>query len=167
MDVAATMLLAREVGRRMKEAGGGVVLNMGWDQAETGMEGDSGELFAATKGAVMAFTQEPGPDAWRRQVRVNCLAPGWIRTAWGEGASERGRSASAARRPCAAGARRRTWRRRPLAGVAGRGVPDGAGRSGSTAGPCDEKVLAEGNCEKVRRQWFVAPHSSYGLLTIA
>jgi 3-oxoacyl-[acyl-carrier protein] reductase len=29
---------------------------MGWDQAETGMEGDSGELFAATKGAVIAFS---------------------------------------------------------------------------------------------------------------
>ena len=30
---------------------------MGWDQAEHGMAGDSGELFAATKGAVMAFTR--------------------------------------------------------------------------------------------------------------
>src|SRR5262249_5373666 len=52
VDVMATVLLAREVGQRMKARGRGVLLNMGWDQAETGMEGDSGQLFAATKGAV-------------------------------------------------------------------------------------------------------------------
>jgi 2-amino-4-hydroxy-6-hydroxymethyldihydropteridine diphosphokinase len=86
VDVRATMLLSREVGRRMKEANGGVILNMGWDQAETGMEGDSGELFAATKGAVMAFTRSLALSL-APEVRVNCLAPGWIRTAWGEDAS--------------------------------------------------------------------------------
>jgi 2-amino-4-hydroxy-6-hydroxymethyldihydropteridine diphosphokinase len=88
VDVTATMLLARDAGQRMRERGSGVVLNMGWDQAETGMEGDSGQLFAAAKAAVMAFSKSlaltlaPG-------VRVNCLAPGWIRTSWGQGASER------------------------------------------------------------------------------
>ena len=51
------MRLCRAVGRRMKEQGGGAIVTMGWDQAETGMEGDSGELFAATKGAIMAFTR--------------------------------------------------------------------------------------------------------------
>jgi 3-oxoacyl-[acyl-carrier protein] reductase len=49
VDVTATMLLSRAVGQRMKELGSGVVINMGWDQAEVGMEGDSGELFAAAK----------------------------------------------------------------------------------------------------------------------
>jgi NAD(P)-dependent dehydrogenase (short-subunit alcohol dehydrogenase family) len=72
----------------MKGAGGGVVLNVGWDQAETGMEGDSGELFAAAKGAVMAFTRSLALSL-APEVRVNCLAPGWVRTAWGERASER------------------------------------------------------------------------------
>ena len=59
---------------------------MGWDQAETGMEGDSGELFAATKGAVMAFTRSLALSL-APTVRVNALAPGWIKTAWGESAS--------------------------------------------------------------------------------
>ncbi len=86
VDVRGTMLLSREVGRRMKERGRGVILNMGWDQAETGMEGDSGQLFGAVKGAVMAFTRSLAL-ALAPQVRVNCLAPGWIRTAWGEQAS--------------------------------------------------------------------------------
>ncbi|MGH7169943.1 MAG: 2-amino-4-hydroxy-6-hydroxymethyldihydropteridine diphosphokinase [Gemmataceae bacterium] len=86
VDVTATMILSRQVGRRMREAGGGVLLNMGWDQAETGMEGDSGELFAASKGAIMAFSRSLALSL-APAVRVNCLAPGWIRTAWGEGAS--------------------------------------------------------------------------------
>jgi len=87
VDVTATMMMSRDVGRRMKAAGAGVILNMGWDQAETGMEGDSGELFAAAKGALMAFSKSLALSL-RPEVRVNCLAPGWIRTAWGENASE-------------------------------------------------------------------------------
>ena len=87
MDVTATMILARALGRRMKERGAGVVITCGWDQAAVGMEGDSGELFAAAKGGLMAFTRSLarslGPE-----VRVNCVAPGWIKTAWGDNASD-------------------------------------------------------------------------------
>jgi 3-oxoacyl-[acyl-carrier protein] reductase len=63
------------------------VVAIGWDQVETGMEGDSGQLFAATKGAVMAFTRGLAKSLGPK-VRANCVAPGWIRTAWGEHASE-------------------------------------------------------------------------------
>jgi 3-oxoacyl-[acyl-carrier protein] reductase len=87
VDVLATIRLSREVGRRMRERGSGVVLNMGWDRAATGMEGDSGEMFAASKGAIMAFTRSLARSL-APEVRVNCLAPGWIRTAWGESASD-------------------------------------------------------------------------------
>jgi 3-oxoacyl-[acyl-carrier protein] reductase len=87
VDVTATMLLARAAGERMKAAGvSGVIVNMGWDQAETGMEGDSGQLFAAVKAAVMAFSKSLALSL-APSVRVNCVAPGWIRTAWGEKAS--------------------------------------------------------------------------------
>ncbi len=85
VDVTATMILSREVGRRMRADRGGVVINMGWDQAESGMEGDSGELFAAAKGAIAAFTRSLALSL-APTVRVHCLAPGWIRTAWGQGA---------------------------------------------------------------------------------
>jgi 2-amino-4-hydroxy-6-hydroxymethyldihydropteridine diphosphokinase len=88
VDVTATMLLSRDAGRRMHDDKGGVLVNMGWDQAETGMEGDSGELFAASKGAIMAFSRSLALSL-APAVRVNCLAPGWIRTAWGEEASRR------------------------------------------------------------------------------
>lgn len=86
VDVRATAFLSRAVGTRMSQAGGGAIVNMGWDQADTGMEGDSGQLFAAVKGAVMAFSKSLALSL-APTVRVNCLAPGWIRTAWGEKAS--------------------------------------------------------------------------------
>lgn len=86
VDVLATIRLGRLVGRRMKAAGGGAILNVGWDGAERGMAGDSGELFAAAKGAVMAFSRSLA-QSLAPEVRVNCLAPGWIKTAWGEQAS--------------------------------------------------------------------------------
>ncbi len=94
VDVRATIQLARSIGQRMTvgrkaESGGepDVILNMGWDQAEFGMAGDSGEMFAAIKGAIMAFSRSLARSL-APHVRVNCLAPGWIRTAWGREASE-------------------------------------------------------------------------------
>jgi 2-amino-4-hydroxy-6-hydroxymethyldihydropteridine diphosphokinase len=86
VDLTATMLLSRDIGGRMKARGGGIIINIGWDQAETGMEGDSGQLFAATKGAVMAFSKSLALHL-APEVRVNCVAPGWIKTAWGDTAS--------------------------------------------------------------------------------
>ncbi len=85
VDVVASIRLCREVGRRMKGQGHGSIVTMGWDQAETGMEGDSGELFAATKGAVLAFTRSLALSL-APEVRVNAVSPGWIRTAWGDSA---------------------------------------------------------------------------------
>ncbi len=87
VDVVATLRLSRAIGKRMQQRGSGVILNMGWDQAEQGMAGDSGELFATTKGAVMAASRSLALSL-APEVRVNCIAPGWIRTAWGDGASE-------------------------------------------------------------------------------
>lgn len=83
VDLKATMRLGRDFGARMKARGRGLLLTVGWDQAETGMEGDSGQLFAAVKGAVMCFTRSLALSL-APEVRVNGLAPGWVRTAWGE-----------------------------------------------------------------------------------
>lgn len=87
VDVVSTIRLTRKIGYRMKARGRGMILTMGWDQAETGMEGDSPGLFAATKGAVMSFTRSLALDL-APEVRVNNIAPGWIQTAWGESAPE-------------------------------------------------------------------------------
>jgi NAD(P)-dependent dehydrogenase (short-subunit alcohol dehydrogenase family) len=86
VDLKATMRLSRSVGTRMKARGRGCIITIGWDQAELGMGGESGELFSAVKGAVMCFTRSLAVSL-APEVRVNCIAPGWIRTAWGETAS--------------------------------------------------------------------------------
>jgi 2-amino-4-hydroxy-6-hydroxymethyldihydropteridine diphosphokinase len=88
VDLMATVRLSREIGRRMKARDQSVLLNMGWDQAETGMEGDSGQLFGAVKAAVIGFSKSLALTL-APKVRVNCLAPGWIRTAWGTNTSAR------------------------------------------------------------------------------
>jgi 3-oxoacyl-[acyl-carrier protein] reductase len=86
VDLWATMLACREAGTRMKERGRGTVVMVGWDQAETGMEGDSGELFGAVKAGVAAFGRSLALSL-APTVTVNIVAPGWIKTVWGEGAS--------------------------------------------------------------------------------
>jgi 3-oxoacyl-[acyl-carrier protein] reductase len=87
VDVQATVLLGRLVGQQMKRGGGGVILNIGWDQAERGMEGDSAELFSTAKAAIMGFSRSLAMTL-APEVRVNCIAPGWIRTSWGDQASD-------------------------------------------------------------------------------
>ena len=133
VDVAATMRLSRRPAQRMKERGAGAIINIGWDQAERGMAGDSGELFAATKGAVMAFTKSLARSL-APEVRVNCVAPGWIKTAWGAGASQllaRARPRRVAAGPL--GNARGRGRRGALSGLAGRRRSSPRRRSPSTA----------------------------------
>lgn len=88
VDITATIRLCKSIGERMKASKGGAILTMGWDQAETGFDGESGMLFAPAKGAVMCFSRSLAKYLAPR-VRVHCLAPGWIKTAWGETASDR------------------------------------------------------------------------------
>ncbi|MCS7044903.1 MAG: 2-amino-4-hydroxy-6-hydroxymethyldihydropteridine diphosphokinase [Gemmataceae bacterium] len=86
VDIRATVALCRDLGQRLYDRGDGCLVTMGWDQAATGMDGASGQLFAVAKGAVMAFTLSLAATL-APHVRVNALAPGWIKTAWGETAS--------------------------------------------------------------------------------
>lgn len=87
VDVSATIRLSRCVASRWLCASSLLnppsIVNIGWDQANLGMEGEPGQLFGTCKTAVEAFTRSfalsVGPA-----VRANCVAPGWIRTAWGE-----------------------------------------------------------------------------------
>jgi 3-oxoacyl-[acyl-carrier protein] reductase len=91
VDVVSTLMLSKRAGERMADptdgASSGVILNMGWDQAWQGMAGASGELFATTKGAIMSMTKSLA-QSLAPHVRVNCLAPGWIKTQWGNQASD-------------------------------------------------------------------------------
>jgi len=86
VDVVSTIRISRALGAKMKQVPGSSIVNIGWDQAEHGMEGDSGEMFAVSKGAIMAFSKSLAKSL-APNVRVNCVAPGWIQTAWGEDSS--------------------------------------------------------------------------------
>ena len=85
VDLLACMDSCRAIGKEFMRRSGGTIITVGWDQATTGMEGDSGQLFGAIKGGVMAFTKALAVDL-APKVRVNGIAPGWVRTAWGESA---------------------------------------------------------------------------------
>ena len=85
-DVCGTVRLSKLFGEDMKEQGYGSLLTIGWDQSDRGMEGDSGELFATAKNAIMGYTRSLALSL-APEVRVNCIAPGWIQTEWGERAS--------------------------------------------------------------------------------
>jgi 3-oxoacyl-[acyl-carrier protein] reductase len=67
------------------QGGGGVIINMSWDHVIAGMAGENPVLYSAAKGGIMSFSKslalEVAPD-----IRVNILAPGFIETAFGEGA---------------------------------------------------------------------------------
>ncbi|QDU60226.1 3-oxoacyl-[acyl-carrier-protein] reductase FabG [Planctomycetes bacterium Pan216] len=86
VDLMGTFLACRDVGDRMRRQGNGVIVTIGWDQVATGMDGDSGQIFAAVKGGVTAFSRSLAKSL-APEVRVLCVAPGWIKTAWGDGAS--------------------------------------------------------------------------------
>ena len=72
---------AGEVMRRQER--GGTIINMSWDHVTTGMAGDDPQLFAAVKGAVLAFSKSLA-RALAPEVRVNVLSPGWIETRFAE-----------------------------------------------------------------------------------
>lgn len=90
VDLIGTARLSRRVVQEWQRQSWDVppsMIFMGWDQAPKGMEGDAGQMFGASKAAVMAFasslSQQVAPE-----IRVNTVAPGWIRTDWGQQASD-------------------------------------------------------------------------------
>ncbi len=90
-DVHGTFVLSRRVAAKMIaqpiiQDQLPSMVHLGWDQAEQGMEGDSGQFFSATKAAIAAFSKSLAKSV-APHVRVNCIAPGWIQTQWGQQAS--------------------------------------------------------------------------------
>ena len=97
-DVIATISLTRAFVQRHQSQGTGARSNVparipssitfiGWDQSALGMEGDAGQMFGPVKSAVTAFAASLAQDV-APAIRVNTVAPGWIKTAWGESTDE-------------------------------------------------------------------------------
>jgi 3-oxoacyl-[acyl-carrier protein] reductase len=65
---------------------GGSIINIAWDHVLHGYPSEYGVLFGAAKGGVLGLSMSLARQL-APAIRVNVLAPGWIKTAWGaEGA---------------------------------------------------------------------------------
>src|SRR5258706_3465317 len=80
VDVKGTFLCCRAITPVMQVQGAGCIINMSRDHAITGgMAGTAATMLAGARGAVhslsMSLARELAPT-----IRVNVIAPGWIRT---------------------------------------------------------------------------------------
>ncbi|AEW05833.1 short-chain dehydrogenase/reductase SDR [Sulfobacillus acidophilus DSM 10332] len=56
---------------------------LGWDQAYLGKSGEAGELYALAKAAVTGYAKSLA-QSWIKDATVYVVAPGWVKTRWGE-----------------------------------------------------------------------------------
>jgi 3-oxoacyl-[acyl-carrier protein] reductase len=99
VDLRGTMLASWQAAEILgAQDAGGVIINMSWDHALTGMAGLNPQMFAAVKGGVLAFSKSLARSAAPR-VRVNVVAPGWIETSFGASLDEGTRARTAESTP--------------------------------------------------------------------
>lgn len=79
VDVLATWVCCQGAADFMRE--GGCILNLGWNHALDGAPGFVSQLYATSKGAVIAMTRSLA-QTYAPRIRVNCIAPGWIENEW-------------------------------------------------------------------------------------
>ena len=81
VDLKGTIQCCWAVADVMQRQGGGVIINISWDQAVLGYPGTNPQMFSAVKAGVLAFSKSLAKTV-APAVRVNVLAPGWIATAF-------------------------------------------------------------------------------------
>jgi 3-oxoacyl-[acyl-carrier protein] reductase len=78
VNLKGVFLCTRAVAPHMIKAGSGVVLNA---SSIVGLYGNFGQTnYAATKAGVISFTRTWARELGRYNIRVNCVAPGFIAT---------------------------------------------------------------------------------------
>lgn len=88
VDLRGTMLASWAAVDMMRaQPSGGVIINMSWDHVIRGLEGENPELFSAVKGGILSFSKSLARSV-APTIRVNVLGPGWIETAFGNGAND-------------------------------------------------------------------------------
>jgi 3-oxoacyl-[acyl-carrier protein] reductase len=85
VDLKGTWLCSRAAADAMRRDGGGVIVNLSWDHVDHGMGNATAAIYAAAKGGVAAMSRCLARE-FAPSVRVNVVAPGWIRTRWLDGA---------------------------------------------------------------------------------
>lgn len=86
VDLRGTVLASWAAVDLMRRQGGGAIINMAWDHVTLGMKGENPGLYSAAKGGIASFSKSLARDV-APDIRVNMLAPGFIETAFGEGAN--------------------------------------------------------------------------------
>jgi 3-oxoacyl-[acyl-carrier protein] reductase len=86
VDLRGTILASWAAVDLMRAQGGGAIINMAWDHISLGMKGENPGLYSAAKGGIASFSKSLARDV-APEIRVNILAPGFIETAFGEGAN--------------------------------------------------------------------------------
>ncbi|HJT57223.1 MAG TPA: SDR family oxidoreductase [Ktedonobacteraceae bacterium] len=85
VDVIGAWNCCRAAAEYMRERG--CMLNIGWDHALDGAPGVVSQLYAVSKGAVIAMSRGLARE-FAPRVRVNCIAPGWVENDWARSRSE-------------------------------------------------------------------------------
>ncbi|MBA3445724.1 MAG: SDR family oxidoreductase [Gemmatimonadales bacterium] len=85
VDLRGTIIASWAAVDLMRAQGGGVIINMAWDHVSLGMKGENPGLYSAAKGGIASFSKSLARDV-APEIRVNILGPGFIDTAFGEGA---------------------------------------------------------------------------------
>jgi 3-oxoacyl-[acyl-carrier protein] reductase len=85
VDLKGTWLCSRAAADAMRRDGGGVIVNLSWDHVDHGMGNPTAAIYAAAKGGVAAMSRCLARE-FAPAVRVNVVAPGWVRTQWLAGA---------------------------------------------------------------------------------
>ena len=79
VNVTGAMLVAQQAVRQMRQRGGGAIVNISSAAATLGSPGEY-VWYAASKGAINAFTIGLGRELARQNIRVNAVEPGLIDT---------------------------------------------------------------------------------------
>jgi NAD(P)-dependent dehydrogenase (short-subunit alcohol dehydrogenase family) len=88
LNMTGVFLCSREAGRHMRDAGGGVIINTASLQAFSPFPRRL--AYGATKAAVVMMTRILAAE-WAPTIRVNAVAPGYVRTDMTESLREQGK----------------------------------------------------------------------------
>lgn len=93
VDLRSSVRLSKMLGSQMKkessfQKGSRTILFFGWSGIDRGMEGETAQIYSIVKGGIVAFMRSFAVEM-APEVRCCSLSPGWIRTTWGNRASQK------------------------------------------------------------------------------